>query len=87
MKGIKGKGEVPHVWHTRDSDGGDVRHLAMGCIGAQQAHLLHHGMMGYDGKMTVKDEGIPEGVGSIKGELCLDVHCVLYGLMFPSDEE
>ncbi len=86
MKGIKGKGEVPHVWHTRDSEGGDVRHLAMGCFGAQQAHLLHHGMMGYDGEMTLKDEGLI-GEETDRASICFDPHCVLYGLLFPSDEE
>jgi hypothetical protein len=81
------KATVPHVWHTTDSDGGDCRHLAMCPVGAEQAHLLHHGMMNFNGELVVGDEGVPHLPEDLKGALCLEIHCVLYGLRFPSGEQ
>jgi hypothetical protein len=77
----RNENEVPHVWHTTDSDGGDCRHLAMGSEGAIQAHLLHHGMMGFNGELNAEDEG-KITVDTKREEICFDSHCVLYGLSF-----
>ena len=75
-------GEVPHVWHTTDEDGGDCRHLAMCEEGAIQAHLLHHGMMGYSKTLTATDEG-RINANTERGDICFDPNDTLYALSFP----
>ena len=72
---------VPHVWHTTDSDGGDRRHLAMCEEGAVQAHLLHYGMLGYNGQLSAVDEGRIT-IDTDRKNICLDPHCVMYALTF-----
>lgn len=72
---------IPHVWRTVDEDSGDCRHLAMCKEGAVQAHLLHHGMMGYNKKLTAMDEGRIT-IDTDRKSICCDPHCVLYGLSF-----
>jgi hypothetical protein len=74
---------VPHIWHTTDKEGGDVYHLAMSEDGAEQAHLIHHGMLGCDSIFA-------EDAGPLTSEIhdaavklvCFEPTCVLYGLMF-----
>ena len=53
----------------------------MGEEGAIQAHLLHHGMMGYNGKLDATDEGAIGPDTDRKG-ICFDPLCVLCGLSF-----
>lgn len=76
---------VPHVWYIQSEEGGKregCRHLAMSEEGAVQAFLIHHGMMGYSGKLEITNEG-PITAETDRESICLDPHCVLYGLSFP----
>lgn len=80
----KGEG-VPHIWYVEsdeDREGEACRHLAISEEGAMQAFLLHHGMIGYSGKLKIIDEG-PITAERDRGAICFDPHCVLYGLSFP----
>ena len=82
MKGTTMSNEVPHVWHTVDSDGEESRHLAMSQEGAEQAHLLHFGLAAYDGSITATDEG-PITAETRRNEICFAIDDIIYGLSFP----
>lgn len=78
--------DVPHVWYTKDQDGGECRHLAMGEVGAVQAHLLHHGMVAYPGDVSARDEGRIT-VDTDRNAVCMDYLCVFYGLSFSGADD
>ncbi len=75
----------PHVWLTRDTDGSTCKHIAICKEGAEQAHLLHHGMVSFNGDIT-SIELVRVTPNTDKTGVCFDPLCVLYALAFPYED-
>lgn len=73
---------VPHIWRTQDPESPVCLHLCLSKVGAEQVHLLHHGLLNCTGHIQCDDMG-PIDHNTERGAICFDPLCVLYGLSFP----
>lgn len=79
--------QVPHIWETKqEGDDESCFHLCASKTGAEQAYMLHHGLISTNKEITCIDHG-PLKHDTERAKICFDALCVMYGLLFEADEQ